>query len=167
LPDRILLSFDPMRPGGCDEVCRIQQVGAGYERLRDHSDGDAGDANYSAGGPLAGRWAGMPKNRRPTCLIGNDQIMVGVLKEIIRLGYKCPEDLGLISTVESALCEYSNPALTSLDISLGKLGEMAAILLIDHLEEGTVLSPEMSQNNFPASFLIRESCGFRRKESRG
>ncbi len=117
-----------------------------------------GEGNYSAGGPLAGRWVGMPRDRRPTCLIGNDQIMVGILKEIIRLGFHCPTDLGLISTVDSALCEYSNPGLTSLDIDLAKLGERAAGLLIDHLEEGMVLSPKMSQNDFPASFVVRESC---------
>jgi len=117
-----------------------------------------GEGNYSAGGPLAGQWVGMPGDRRPTCLIGNDQIMVSILKEITRLGFRCPEDLGLISTVNSSLCEYSNPGLTSLNLDLAELGERAAGLLIDHLENGTVLSAKMSQNNFPASFVVRESC---------
>jgi LacI family transcriptional regulator len=124
-----------------------------------------GEANYRDGRLLADQWAGMPADRRPTCLIGNDQIMLGVLKEVIRKGFKCPEDLGLISTVDSAFCEYSNPSLTSLNVGLDILGKAAATLLIDHLEKGMVLSPRMSQNDYPASFVVRESCSFRRKET--
>ncbi|NLX23858.1 MAG: LacI family transcriptional regulator [Phycisphaerae bacterium] len=117
-----------------------------------------GEADYSAGGPLVDQWASLAEDRRATCLVGNDQVMVSALKELSRRGFRCPRDVGLISTVDSKLCEYSDPGLTSSRPDLAKLGETAAGLLIDHLEEGMDLSPKMSRNDFPVSFVVRESC---------
>jgi LacI family transcriptional regulator len=117
-----------------------------------------GKADYTAGQPLVEEWLSMPESVRPNCLIGNDQVMVAVLKELSRHGIRCPQDIGLISTVNSNLCEFSNPGLTSLHTDLSKMGEEAAMLLLDHLEKGVPLSPQMSRNDFSSNVVARESC---------
>jgi LacI family transcriptional regulator len=85
-------------------------------------------------------------------------MMVAILKSLTRHGIQCPRDIGLISTVNSNLCEFSNPALTSLHIDLAKIGEETTLLLLDHLENGVPLSPTLSRKDFPSGIVIRESC---------
>jgi len=122
-----------------------------------------GEADYTAGQPLVEQWLAMPEHVRPNCLIGNDQMMVAILKSLSNHGIVCPRDIGLISTVNSNLCEFSNPALTSLHLDLAKIGEETTLLLLDHLEHGVPLVPSLSRKDFSSSIVIRESCALVRK----
>jgi DNA-binding LacI/PurR family transcriptional regulator len=46
-----------------------------------------------------------------------------------------------------------------LDFKDELLAETAAEMLLDHLDLGKPLTPEMSKNDYPCDFVIRESCG--------
>jgi LacI family transcriptional regulator len=157
---RIGYCFQPTQRGMevAEHLVKFTQSKPFSEHCQIHFMKTSGEANYRAARPLVDQWLTMPEESRLTCLIGNDQLMMGVLKEISRHGLNCPQDLGLISTVDSSLSEYSNPGLSSLHLNLAELGKVAATLLLDHLDEGISLTPSMSRNDLSSSFVIRESC---------
>lgn len=117
-----------------------------------------GEADYSAGEPLVQRWLDMTESTRPNCLLANDQMLVAIVKSLTRRGIICPRDVGLISTVNSSLCEFCHPSLTALHIDLEQIGDETTQLLLDHLENGAELSPTRSRKDFGAEIVIRESC---------
>lgn len=115
-------------------------------------------SDYSTAKPILDYWMGMPAGERPTVIIATDQTLFALLKEMDKEGLRCPEDISLISSCDSNLCELSRPALTAVDMKLEQLGRTAANILIDCLESGEELTIEHSKNDFPCELVIRESC---------
>ncbi len=116
------------------------------------------EPDYTSGKPLMDLWLGMPPEERPTTIIASDQALQGLLRELRKHGVSCPRDVSLISSCNTSQCEFTDPPLTSLELNQQELGRIAANMLIDHLEQGTSLGPEMSRNDFPCRIIIRESC---------
>lgn len=77
---------------------------------------------------------------RPTAVVGSDQLCVGLVFEMEEKGMVCPEDLSLMAPAETPLCEHFRPPITALRRNLQLLGETAATMLIDHIEQETPLT---------------------------
>ncbi len=115
--------------------------------------------DYSAGKPLVETWLAIPANERPTAIMSCDQVFVTAIRELDARGLSYPRDVSLICGCESLICQTTNPQLTCVDFHDEQLAEIAADMLMDHLDRGTPLTPEMSRNDYPCDLVIRESCG--------
>ena len=107
------------------------------------------------------RWLAIPQAQRPTAIIATDQTLVAFLKALRSADLQCPRDVSLMSPGDTLLCEFSNPGLTAVRHDLEKLGCVAADMLIDHLDDGTPLTADMSRDDFPFELIQRESTALR------
>jgi DNA-binding LacI/PurR family transcriptional regulator len=73
--------------------------------------------------------------RPPTAILyDNDVMAVAGLSAAQRLGASVPADLSIVSWDDSALCELTNPALTSVGRDIAGVGAMAARMLREMVE---------------------------------
>ncbi len=114
-------------------------------------------ADYAAAGQLIQDLLAMPSAERPTALIGSDQTTLAMERELRRHHLACPEDLALVSTADTLLCEFASPALTAQHYDLAALGAYAANLLIDHILNDAPLTSAQSKNDFPGTLVERDS----------
>jgi DNA-binding LacI/PurR family transcriptional regulator len=109
---------------------------AGYRRgLRRH--GLAPERRFVAAGNIseAGGYEATPKVMRgpdpPTAIIfNNDAMAVGGCKALIEMGIRPGRDVAVIVVVDTPLCRYFSPALTSFRSPLDALGRRLAEMLL-------------------------------------
>lgn len=119
----------------------------------DESFGDYRDAET-----IVEKWITIPEDKRPTAIIANDQVVIGIVKELSKHGLSCPDDLSLISGCDNGVCDMMNPAITAIDFNMFKLAKLAVNTLIDHVADNKDLSAERSMSDFPCELRIRNSC---------
>lgn len=68
----------------------------------------------------------------------NDEMAIGVIKYLLSIGYKLPEDIKIIGFDNIAACEYVKPTLTSIDINRADWSKNMARIIIDLIEEKEV-----------------------------
>lgn len=84
-----------------------------------------------------------------------DRVALGVLRAARELDIKVPEQLSVIALSNDAiLAQDMNPRLTSVELSAEKLGDEAAKLLIEKINDSSV----HRQVIIPAQLVVRESC---------
>jgi len=72
---------------------------------------------------------------RPTAIFAcNDLMALGVLHALHELDLRCPEDVSLVGFDNLEVCEYTNPALTSVYQSGYQMGAAAAGLLLERIK---------------------------------
>ncbi|ANE47247.1 LacI family transcriptional regulator [Paenibacillus swuensis] len=77
----------------------------------------------------------MNLSERPTALVVTDDVVTfGVLRGLIELGYKVPEDIALVSFNNIALAEMSTPPISSIDIGIYQLGYTASHALLASIQ---------------------------------
>jgi DNA-binding LacI/PurR family transcriptional regulator len=116
-------------------------------------------ADYSVAPQVLDVWQAIPASKRPTALVGGYQVILGTLRELQRRGLRCPKDLSLISGFDLPACEFTTPSVTSVRQDMLGAGELAAGLLIDHLEDRKELENRRYFFKRPATLLARESSG--------
>jgi len=119
----------------------------------DHEFGDRRDAKG-----ILEKWLELPENEQPGVIICNDQVSIGLLKELRKKGLKCPDDVGIIASCNSSLCELSEPGITALDYDCEKLTADAVKMLVDHLDKKKELAPIQSRSDYQMELMIRDSC---------
>lgn len=83
---------------------------------------------------FAWRFSQMP--RRPTayaCL--NDLTALGAMRGFMNRGFKVPEDISIVGFDNIPYCTLGSPPLTTIDQHAARMGEIAARLLIEQIEE--------------------------------
>jgi len=93
---------------------------------------------------------------RPTAIVCNDRIGVGILGTLSKYNMSCPDDISLVATCDGDLDRASTPRLTAVDIS-AEPAECAVRSLIGSLEHGTPISGADSRNDFSTRLMIRDS----------
>lgn len=63
----------------------------------------------------------------------NPQIALGAVRYLREMGVALPEDVSIVSYEDNSLCGYTTPALTALNIQKEKMGELAADLLLERI----------------------------------
>jgi DNA-binding LacI/PurR family transcriptional regulator len=87
-----------------------------------------GDLRFEGG--LAAGLAIAKLSPRPTAVMAiNDLTAVGVIKGLISMGCRIPQDISVTGFDRTRLAEYSNPSVTTVDIHRDLLGRMAADVL--------------------------------------
>jgi len=93
---------------------------------------------------------------RPTAIVCvNDYMAIGVLRELRAHNYSVPADISVTGFDNISLSEFTNPALTTLNIPREKIGQMAVKALLPG-PVGTPIPPEVL---FEPELVVRESTG--------
>lgn len=96
------------------------------------------------------------RKARPTAIVcDTDPIALSVLHTLQSEGLRVPEDISVTGYVNLPFCEFTQPTLTSVDVSAEALGRQVACGLIARLEK-----QEIGQEPAPVPRLIvRQSSG--------
>lgn len=93
----------------------------------------------------------------PTAIFLMDGTMaIGALQTIERLGLRCPEDIAIASFDDFVWASVMRPRLTVVDQPTYEIGQQAARLLFDRLQNRERAPKEV---RLPTKFIIRESSG--------
>ena len=93
----------------------------------------------------------------PTAIFIMDGTMaIGALQAIERLGLRCPEDIALACFDDFVWASIMRPRLTVVDQPTYEIGQHAARLLFDRLQNRERAPKEI---RLPTKFIIRESSG--------
>ena len=97
---------------------------------------------------------------RPSALfVNNNFLTLGALRAFKELGLHCPEDVGLVGFDDHPWASVSDPPLTVIRQPVLTIGETAAQLLVDLLNEEVI---SQSRNILDCELVIRESCRYNR-----
>ncbi len=99
-----------------------------------------------------------PISKRATVLLTTIQVCLGMLLKLRTEKLKCPQDLSLISTLNSSNCKYSNPPLSGIDFDLKKMAAIACENLINHLNKNSPLHSMVLNDDQDIKIIMRESC---------
>jgi LacI family transcriptional regulator len=95
---------------------------------------------------------------RPTAVLCyNDQVAIGVLHELDRMGKRAGKDLAVVGCDNIVAAEHTNPPLTTLSAGSDKLGALASETLLSRLVEGAVTDGPAKQFFAVPELIIRES----------
>lgn len=83
-----------------------------------------------------------------------DVMAFGILKAMYEVGKQIPEDLSIVGFDNTKGCEYSKPALTSVDQPVYDRGRMAVEALTAAIQEE---NPTLTHKTLPVSLKIRNS----------
>src|SRR6266404_2140094 len=114
-----------------------------------------GDLRFE-GGLSAGLAIAQLKLRPTAVMAVNDLTAVGVIKGLLKAGFRVPEDISVTGFDKTRLAEYSNPSLTTVDIHRDILGQMAA----DALHElSRSANPDGREYQISAELVVGDSSG--------
>lgn len=132
--NRLNLDFDPLWL----MECKKNDGQSGYETFK----------NFWAAG-----------NRPDSIITANANIALGVMRYLYEQKVRVPEDISIIAYEDSALCGYSAPALTSINIQKDLMGQKAAECLLSRIKE-----PDREPERITISpFLVRRDSVANRK----
>jgi DNA-binding LacI/PurR family transcriptional regulator len=150
------IAFVAGRPGLKSNVVRLQA----YEKCMRAVGLEPGpilhgDLRFEGG--LSAGLAIAELSPRPTAVMAvNDLSAVGVMKGLLKVGLRVPQDISVTGFDKTRLAEYSNPSITTVDIHRDLLGKMAA----DALHElSCSANPEGREYQIPAELIVGESSG--------
>ncbi|RBW68207.1 LacI family DNA-binding transcriptional regulator [Bacillus taeanensis] len=102
-------------------------------------------------------------NDYPTAVFaGNDELAVGVIQEAKKQGLEVPKDLAVVGFDDQEMATVIEPNLTTVKQPIEQLGEKAAALIIDILQEKQEVS---KRTVLETTLLIRESCGMKENKN--
>jgi LacI family transcriptional regulator len=129
----------------------LLQVAREHRGLRVHVE----DQSFTAGhGEAAARML-LARSDPPTALIaGGNQILVGILRAIRRLGLRIPRDLSLVTCDRVPLSEFLEPPLATIERDHQQMGRVAAEHLLSILG-----GKPPGALYLPVTFDPKESCG--------
>lgn len=89
-------------------------------------------------------------NRNPditAVFVSSDEMAMGAIVEATKMGYKLPEQLSVVGFDNVRISEMTNPALTTVDQSLYKMGQKGVEILFGMIEK----QDEQGDNNIDSS----------------
>jgi LacI family transcriptional regulator len=89
-------------------------------------------------------------------LCGNDQMAIGVMRELQAAGVRVPADVAVTGFDDIHLGSMFTPPLTTVRQSMSLLGERACSLLLERIADPAL--PHRVER-LPTELVVRESCG--------
>ena len=108
---------------------------------------------YRAGVEFFGKRAPADRPTAVTCY--NDLVAMGLCKALTDVGLRCPEDVSVIGFDDIKFCETFSVPLTSVRVPKFEMGDIAAQMLIKHIESKQAVTPQKVW--LDASLVIRRS----------
>lgn len=91
----------------------------------------------------------------PTAVFVQSDIMaLGVLGVLRELGYRCPEDVSLVSYNDAAFAPHTDPPLTTLRLGIEEMGRLAGMLALKAIEDP---GGELEMQSVAPELIIRGS----------
>lgn len=78
-----------------------------------------------------------PHDERPTALVAPDHYAILIQKRLFREGFSLPKDLSIVGMDNITACDFSYPALTSVDGEYGEVMASAMQLMEDRIENSS------------------------------
>jgi len=151
------IGFIGGRPELKSAVQRLQGYQDGLRKAGIPLDPDliqGGDFSEEAGFAGAQKLLRLPEP--PTAIFAaNDQMAIGAIKAARQLGLEVPRDLSVVGFDNIPESAYFNPALTTVDQSIDKMGYVATQILVS-LIRGEPLNGRLYE--IPTQLIIRDSC---------
>jgi LacI family transcriptional regulator len=98
-----------------------------------------------------------PRGEAPDAVVcGNDQMAIGVIRELQAAGIRVPADVAVVGFDDIHLGSLVTPALTTVHQPMRLLGERACALLLERIAEPGL--PRRVER-LPTKLVVRESCG--------
>jgi len=95
--------------------------------------------------------------RRPTAVVCfNDVVAIGAMLAIARQGLAVGRDVAVVGFDDTTEARHLSPALTTVSVDAGSLGERAAQMLLRQINEG---ERRLETYVGEARLVVRESCG--------
>jgi LacI family transcriptional regulator len=92
--------------------------------------------------------------REPTAIFaGGDALAMGMLRGLLRLGHRVPEDISLIAFGNPEFVRYTTPAMTTIDLPVSEAGRAAVELALHRLQ----YPEERKVRTLTTELLVRES----------
>ena len=139
---------------------RVDGVHRAYSRTSlvfDQSDiisaGAHFEDGYRAGLEFFGQRTPAERPTAVTCY--NDLVAMGLCKALTEVGLRCPEDVSVIGFDDIKFCETFSVPLTSVRVPKFEMGDLAAQMLIRHIESKQAVTPQKVY--LDASLVIRRS----------
>lgn len=96
-------------------------------------------------------------DKRPTAVVCfNDIVAIGAMLAIARRGLVAGRDIAIVGFDDTAEARHVSPALTTVSVDSGGLGERAAQMLLRQINEG---ERRLDTHVGEATLVVRESCG--------
>ena len=96
----------------------------------------------------------------PTAIFAaSDMMAVGALKALRQAGLRVPDDIALVGFDDVPIAAAVEPALTTVRQPIGRLGSMAADLLLNMLENPPKEQAPAYRIVLSAELVVRDSCG--------
>ena len=94
------------------------------------------ESRYCQGGYKAGkRLMALPPEKRPTaCFAAYDSMAYGVMRAVREAGLRVPEDFSIVGVDNNQVSEYIEPKLSSVEMPISDLGQMAADMLLERIK---------------------------------
>jgi LacI family transcriptional regulator len=150
------IAFVAGRPRLKSNIARLQA----YEKCMQDLGLEAGpvlpgDLRFEGG--LAAGLAIAKLSPRSTAVVAiNDLTAVGVIKGLLKAGFRVPQDISVTGFDSTRLAEYSNPSITTVDVHREMVGQMAA----DALHElSCSANPQGKEYQIPAELILGDSSG--------
>jgi LacI family transcriptional regulator len=124
-------------------------------------DGDfSEEAGYRAGRHI------VAMDGRPTAVFAtNDAMAIGCLYALREAGARVPEDLALAGFDDIPIARYMTPPLTSVSVSIAKLGARAMERLLSSVKARN--AHQRRHETLPTELVVRGSCGGAAQRSDG
>jgi LacI family transcriptional regulator len=112
----------------------------------------------SASGQLAAHeiLAAPPGEAPDAVVCGNDQMAIGVIRELQAAGIRVPADVAVVGFDDIHIGALVTPALTTVHQPMRLLGERACTLLLERIADPSL--PRRVER-LPTKLVVRESCG--------
>jgi DNA-binding LacI/PurR family transcriptional regulator len=150
-------------------VCGTPHSGAAQERCVGYCNAlqDAGltvnpDWILEATSPLADLTPAVelfhqPREHRPTAIFAwSDDVAIKLMCALRGLGLRIPDDVAIVGFDSTALCDHTDPPLTSMRQPIYDMAARALTLLTERLHGET---PDKTQIRVEPSLMVRHSCG--------
>lgn len=135
----------------------LSEKGGYEEDLVFHGDFSR-ESGYSQGADIAS----LPADRRPTAIFAlSDVLAAGASRAVQEAGLKVPEDISILGFDDVAICEFVDPALTTIGQNADSVGRAAARAIIDHLQGDP---PDGDGIFIDVELVKRESCFYLTKK---
>ncbi len=86
----------------------------------------------------------------------NDQMAIGCMSELQRLGYNVPDDIALVGFNNDPICEIISPELSSVNYPAFELGSMVTNHLIEHILGNSNINL-INHNVLKSDLVVRQS----------
>ena len=95
---------------------------------------------------------------KPDAILSTNEIFgIFAMRVLQKKGFKIPEDISIIGFTDGLLAQHANPAITSVAQHGEKMGEMAAQMLIDRIENEEDEEPDFKTKIIAPTLIQRES----------